>query len=362
MTPSGKTLASLLVILTALTATQAQSHPVGAEWRCSACSSGQVCYRENAEFTICRAPQGSHIVPRGPDISAQIAQATARIQQNPRDANAWVSRAVYYLTPTPGGGKPPLQNAEAAVRDLETALKLDPNNFYALHNYGHVAYLLDYDDFAIYEFTKAIAVNPRGSARSYMGRGWAYYQECKFDPAVANFKDAVRLDSSLQSQIAGPQKFRPEGRNARKSPPSSSTGPPIRHSGRPCPISAPCTKGTKRLAAPIVWMRPATTTMHASSANRTAFPEGVRCRGRGRFSVPSVIPRQPGASAPVAISLVNLVCPQPARADYYEPRRTQRNTKESRNTLSLTTENGFTLVDLRALRAFRRYPPNTLVT
>jgi tetratricopeptide (TPR) repeat protein len=182
-------------------------HPVGSEWPCAACGAGQVCYRQNIDFTSCRVPQGSHVAPRAPDMSRQIAQATARIQQNPRDPNAWVTRAVYYMTLGPGGVSPPLHNLEHAVSDLETALKITPNDFYALHNYGQVAYLLDFDDFAIYEFRKAIAVNPGGSARSYMGIGWAYYEECKFNDAVANFNQAVRMDRSLESQIAGPQKI-----------------------------------------------------------------------------------------------------------------------------------------------------------
>ena len=181
-------------------------HPVGSEWPCAACGAGQVCYRLSVESTMCRIPQGSQIAPRAPDMSAQIAQATARIQQNPRDTNAWVTRAVYYMTLGPGGVSPPLHNLEHAVSDLETALKIDPRNFYALHNYGQVAYLLNFDEFAVYEYRKALTVNPR-SARSYVGIGWAYYDECKFNDAIANFNQAVRMDYSMQSQIASSQKI-----------------------------------------------------------------------------------------------------------------------------------------------------------
>ncbi len=189
----------------------AQSHVVGSEWPCAACSRGQVCFRQNAESTICRTPQGN------PDfagmqasrraVDAQIAEATARIQRNPRDANAWVSRAAYYLTPSPGGGKPPLEYAEAAVRDLETAIRIDPNNFYARHNYAHVAYLLGYYDFAIAEFNKAIAINPAGSGRSYMGIGFAYFDGCNVDKSPPYFAKAVQLDPTLQSKVAGPARI-----------------------------------------------------------------------------------------------------------------------------------------------------------
>ncbi len=180
-----------------------QSHPVGSEWPCSACSSGLVCYRESAEVTSCRVPQGSRPVTRGPDIAAKVAAATAQIQQNPRDPNAWVRRASAYLTPASATAKPPLQNLEAAILDLEQALRLDPNNFYARHNYGHAAYLLGYQDYAIYEFDRALQIDPR-SARTWMGRGWSWYEKCELDRASSDFDRAVSLDQTLASSIARP--------------------------------------------------------------------------------------------------------------------------------------------------------------
>ena len=199
-------LASFVIECAATGLLVAQSHPVGSEWPCNACSSGLVCYRENAEVTLCRVPQGSRPVSRGPDIAARVAAATAQIQQNPRDANAWVRRASAYLTPASANMKPPLQNLEAAILDLEQALRLDPNNFYARHNYGNAAYLLGYQDFAIYEFDRAIAIDPR-SARTWMGRGWSWYEECKLDRASSDFDRAVSLDQNLASSIAGPDEI-----------------------------------------------------------------------------------------------------------------------------------------------------------
>ncbi len=141
--------------------------------------------------------------PEVPDIAAKVAAATAQIQQNPRDANAWVRRASAYLTPASANMKPPLQNLEAAILDLEQALRLDPNNFYARHNYGNAAYLLGYQDFAIYEFDRAIQIDPR-SARTWMGRGWSWYEKCELDRASSDFDRAVSLDQSLTSSIAAP--------------------------------------------------------------------------------------------------------------------------------------------------------------
>jgi tetratricopeptide (TPR) repeat protein len=185
----------------------AQQPPVGVEWPCPECLGGKVCFRASAEVTECRASQGPQFPRLGPGNDALLTNTTGLIQQNPKDSNAYVSRAEVYLTPSPDGGKPPLENLNLAVKDLESALKIDPKNFYALHDYGHAAYLLNHDDIAIAEFTKAIAVNPRGSGRSHLGRGWAYYEECKFDEALKDFHEAARLDASLQSSAATPQQI-----------------------------------------------------------------------------------------------------------------------------------------------------------
>ena len=99
-----------------------------------------------------------------------------------------------------------MQNVEAAIPDLETALKLDPQNYYAHHNYAQAAYLLRFDDFAIAEFTKASALNPQG-ARSYLGHGWAHFNICQMNDVAADFNQAGRLDPSLRFEVAGPQQI-----------------------------------------------------------------------------------------------------------------------------------------------------------
>jgi tetratricopeptide (TPR) repeat protein len=129
-----------------------------------------------------------------------LRDATDAIHQSPKDANAYATRAVCYLTFGPNNQKPPLKNTEAAVKDLEEAIKLDPRNFFARHNYAHAAYLLGYPEFAVSEFTKAISLNPR-AARSYLGRGWAYLELCEFKDAASDFQRAVNLDASLQGQV-----------------------------------------------------------------------------------------------------------------------------------------------------------------
>ncbi len=141
---------------------------------------------------------------RGPTNTC-IPESNA-IRQNPKNADAYVARAVCYMSFGPNDQTPPLKNLEAAVKDLEAAIKLAPRNFSAHHNYAHVAYLLGFDDFAVYEFNKAIALNP-SSGRSYMGRGFAYLEECNFTAAPADFQKAVSLDPSLRTKVASEQSF-----------------------------------------------------------------------------------------------------------------------------------------------------------
>lgn len=139
--------------------------------------------------------------------TCNMAQLDMEIRQNPRNVNALITRAACNLNSSPGGNrKPPLHNVESAVADLEAALKLDPQNYYAHHNYAQAAYLLGFDDYAAAEYTKAISLNPRGG-RSYLGRGWAYSNVCQMNDAAADFAQAVRLDPNLRSEVESPQQI-----------------------------------------------------------------------------------------------------------------------------------------------------------
>jgi tetratricopeptide (TPR) repeat protein len=138
--------------------------------------------------------------------ACDIRAATEAIRQHPRDANSYVIRAACLRTRGPGGQKPPLKNTEAAVRDLEVAIKLDPRNFFARHNYAYAAYLLGYAQFAVAEFTEAISLDPK-AARSYVGRGWVYLESCQLKEATPDFQRAVSLDASLQTSVATRQEI-----------------------------------------------------------------------------------------------------------------------------------------------------------
>lgn len=135
--------------------------------------------------------------------TCNMAQLNEQIRQNPRNVNALITRAACNLN-SPGQRKPPLQNVLAAIPDLESALQIDPRNYYAHHNYAQTAYLLGFDDYAISEYTQAIALNSSGG-RSYLGRGWSYFNVCELAKASADFAQAAHYDPSLRAEAASPQ-------------------------------------------------------------------------------------------------------------------------------------------------------------
>jgi tetratricopeptide (TPR) repeat protein len=138
---------------------------------------------------------------------AQLNQASRTLQANPNDVNTLVTRAVLSLN-IADRSPYSFQWVHFAAKDLERAIQLDPNNFYARHNYGMANYQAgDFSDDqpnmhrAVAEFTKAIQIKP-DSARSYMGRGWAYLMLDDEAHANTDFQKALQIDPSLRDQLA----------------------------------------------------------------------------------------------------------------------------------------------------------------
>jgi tetratricopeptide (TPR) repeat protein len=175
------------------------------------CSIALVCEM----FSLPAVPQANNPFSLTPQqmlqgVDAQTVQqlnaASAAVQKNPNDVNALVTRAVIDLDIA---DKSPYsyQWVQSAAVDLEKALRLQPNNFYALHNYAMAYYQSgDFGDGqpamhqAIVFFTKALQVQPN-SARTYMGRGWAYLMLDDEAHANADFQKALQLDPSLRQQL-----------------------------------------------------------------------------------------------------------------------------------------------------------------
>jgi tetratricopeptide (TPR) repeat protein len=137
----------------------------------------------------------------------QLDEASRSLEANPNDVNALVMRGAVSLHIAATTKRYSYQWEFAAAKDLERAITLDPNNFYAEHNYAMAC--LQAGDFnptqpamhlAVTHFTKAIQMKP-GSARSYMGRGWAYLMLREEAHANADFEKALQLDPGLRTQL-----------------------------------------------------------------------------------------------------------------------------------------------------------------
>ena len=136
----------------------------------------------------------------------QLEHWTAVLDQNPKDFNALNQRGSLSLYAAHRSRYGVFWIYRAA-KDLELAIKLNPTDFYARHNYAQAAFEAgDVGDaqpnmhLAVIQFTKAIELNPK-SARSYMGRGWAYLMLNDQSHAEADFKKTRELDPSLQADL-----------------------------------------------------------------------------------------------------------------------------------------------------------------
>ena len=109
----------------------------------------------------------------------QLNAANAAVQRHPNDGAALDNRGAIALKISSMSRYPSVW-IHAAAKDLEQALRINGNDFYARHNYAMACFKegdITPDQpimrLAITHFNKAIELKPN-SARSYMGRGWAY--------------------------------------------------------------------------------------------------------------------------------------------------------------------------------------------
>jgi TPR repeat protein len=146
-----------------------------------------------------------------------------KLNRNPDDVDSLIRCGVFFMREA-RYQKNPQQWTEVAKTELEHAVRLDPNNFYARHNYGQALFQngdlqpLEGDTarfnpqaaaartgspnmhLAIEQFTAAIQLNPN-SARSYMGRGVAYLVLGEDARAQKDFDEALQRDPSLRKEL-----------------------------------------------------------------------------------------------------------------------------------------------------------------
>jgi tetratricopeptide (TPR) repeat protein len=145
---------------------------------------------------------------RDPAQVQQFMQLSAALEKNPKDTETLDDRG-YLCAEFAKNGLYRTFWQWLAAKDLEQAIQLNSKDFRAWHNYGDLNYnsgdywmTNDHSNAqrAVTAFTHAIALNPK-SARSYMGRGWAYLTMDDQAHANADLQMALQLDPSLRQSI-----------------------------------------------------------------------------------------------------------------------------------------------------------------
>ena len=155
------------------------------------------------------------------DYERAIADQTEALRLDPKNANAYLSRAGDYRMK---------DENDRALADYTDGLRLQPADVNALVFRGHI-YLDRHDyDLAIADYTEALRLSPRytsayyrrgnayrgkgqydqaiadytiwlkeirGDAYGYLRRGQAYAAKNDFDRAIADYKEALRMDPAL---------------------------------------------------------------------------------------------------------------------------------------------------------------------
>jgi tetratricopeptide (TPR) repeat protein len=146
-----------------------------------------------------------------PKLVQTMASDVAALQKNPNNAAALSELGAVCLAFQEQKNPTSLWTVwqEVSAKALEKAVQLNPKDWIAWHNYGQLNFeagdlwaLRDHSNArrAVWAFDHAIALNPQ-SARSFMGRGWAYLEMDDAAHANADFQTTLRLDPTRRADI-----------------------------------------------------------------------------------------------------------------------------------------------------------------
>jgi len=137
----------------------------------------------NANDSSAYAKRGVDYLMQG-QLDAAIREFNEAIKLDPKNFSYYGNRGAAYVMQ----GK-----NEAAIRDLNEAIKLNSNNPSCYISRGAAYLKQDRYDEAIKDFNEAIRLNPNNS-RAYGNRGKAYKAQGQYESAVKDFDEAMRLD------------------------------------------------------------------------------------------------------------------------------------------------------------------------
>jgi tetratricopeptide (TPR) repeat protein len=120
------------------------------------------------------------------DTDRAIADYTAAIRLNPTYANAYYNR---------GNGYSNKGDTDRAIADYTEVIRLEPTYANAYYNRGNGYSSKGDMDRAIADYTETIRLNPR-NANAYFNRGNAYGNRSDTERAIADYTEVIRLDPS----------------------------------------------------------------------------------------------------------------------------------------------------------------------
>jgi tetratricopeptide (TPR) repeat protein len=123
----------------------------------------------------------------GPRVSACSAVIEARTETGRKLAAAYCNR---------GHGRTEQRDLEAALADLDEAIRIDPAYACGYSNRGRVFALKREFDRAVTDYDTAIRIDPQ-FALAYNNRGDAFFSKGDINGAMADFNMAIKLDPTL---------------------------------------------------------------------------------------------------------------------------------------------------------------------
>jgi tetratricopeptide (TPR) repeat protein len=118
-----------------------------------------------------------------------VAACTRLIQRNPKDADAYFKRGMYYSVGDAGTG----HDYDRAIADFDQAIRLNPARveYYAAR--GDAYSNKGDDDHAIADYGQVLKLKP-DDAVTYAKRGDIYGDRMDYDRAIADYDEAIKLD------------------------------------------------------------------------------------------------------------------------------------------------------------------------
>jgi lipoprotein NlpI len=120
------------------------------------------------------------------ELEPQLRAATAAIAANPRDAQAYRTRAAIYAA---------AEDHERAIADYDHLLELDPNSAEAFDQRGSQHFMLGHITQSISDFERSIQLQPQQEP-GHWKRGISYYYAGRYDQGRRQFEGYQTVDDN----------------------------------------------------------------------------------------------------------------------------------------------------------------------